>query len=166
MTAPSTTPSPTPSTKPIIVVASVCRICGQSSGNFWYSVTKTSDGRGSTRSDIPVITQIVGDQQHGRLVGHPEVLQDRPQFLARELVERAEGFVEQQHTRLMDQRAAQIGALKHAAGELPGKTAAEALEADLLQQRIGLVAELGLAEFSKLRAKRLDDLERQHDVPL
>ena len=57
MTAPSTTPRPTPSTKPIIVVASVCRMCGHNSGNFWNSVTNTCDGRGSTRSDIPVITQ-------------------------------------------------------------------------------------------------------------
>ena len=66
------------------------------------------------------LAQIVRHQQHGRLVGDPEILQDRPQLLARELVERAEGLVEQQHARLMDQRAAQIGALKHAAGELPG----------------------------------------------
>ena len=65
------------------------------------------------------LAQIVRHQQHGRLVRHPEVLQDRPQLLARELVERAEGLVEQQHARLVDQRAAEIGALKHAAGELP-----------------------------------------------
>ena len=75
------------------------------------------------------------------------VLQDRPQFFARELVERAERLVEQQHARLVDQRAAQIGALQHAAGELPGIAVAEALEADLLEQRIGLVAELGLAQL-------------------
>ena len=112
------------------------------------------------------LAQIVGHQQHGRLVRDPEILQDRPQLFARELVERAKGLVEQQHARLMDQRAAQIGALKHAAGELPGIAAAEPLEADLLQQRVGLVAEFGLAQFSELRTERLDDLERQHDVPL
>ena len=112
------------------------------------------------------LAQIVGDQQHGRLVRHPEVLQDRPQLLAGELVERAERLVQQQHARLMDQRAAEIGALEHAAGELPGIAAAEALEADLLQQRVGLVAEFGLAQFAELRAERLDDLQRQHDVPL
>ena len=66
----------------------------------------------------------------------------------------------------MDQRAAQIGALEHAAGELPGIAVAKTLEADLLQQRVGLVAEFGLAKFSELRTKGFDDLERQHDVPL
>ena len=81
-------------------------------------------------------------------VRQPELLQDRPQLLARELVERAEGLVEQQQARLVDQRAAEIGALKHAAGKLPGKFAAKSLEADLLQQRMGLVAELGLPRFS------------------
>ena len=57
MMAPSTTPSTTPSTKPIMVVASVCRMCGHSSGNFCTSVTMICDGRGSTRSDMPVIRQ-------------------------------------------------------------------------------------------------------------
>ena len=75
---------------------------------------------------------------------HPELLQDRPQLLARELVERAERLVEQQQARLVDQRAAEIGALQHAAGKLPGIAAAKALQADLLQQRIGLVAEFGV----------------------
>src|SRR3954469_7664471 len=97
-------------------------------------------------------------QEDSRPVGHPEALQDRPQFLAGELVERAEGFVEQEQARLVDQGAAEIGALKHAAGELPGIAAAESLEADLLQQDIGLVAELGAAQLSELRAIRLDDL--------
>ena len=86
------------------------------------------------------LAQIVGHQQHGRLMQHPELLQDRPQLFAGELVQRAERFIEQQHPRLVDQRAAQIGALKHAARELPREAARKALEADLLQQRIGLVA--------------------------
>ena len=96
------------------------------------------------------LAQVVGDQQHGRLVRDPELLQDRPQFFARELVERAERLVEQQQPRLVDQRAAQLGALQHAAGELPGIVVAEALEADLLQQRLGLVAEFGLALAAEL----------------
>ena len=32
-------------------------MCGHRIGNFWNSVTKTCDGRGSTRSDMPVIRQ-------------------------------------------------------------------------------------------------------------
>ena len=73
------------------------------------------------------------------------VLQDRPEFLAGELVERAERLVEQQQARLVDQGAAEIGALEHAAGELPRVFAGKALEPDLRQQRMGLVAEGGLA---------------------
>jgi len=40
-----------------MVVTSVCTICGHRIGNFSNSVTKICDGRGSTRSDMPVITQ-------------------------------------------------------------------------------------------------------------
>src|SRR3979490_3184041 len=57
MIAPSTTPSATPRTKPAMVVASVWMICGHNSGNFVTSVAMICDGRGSTRSDMPVIRQ-------------------------------------------------------------------------------------------------------------
>ena len=40
-----------------MVVASVWMMCGHSTGNFATSVTKICDGRGSTRSDMPVIRQ-------------------------------------------------------------------------------------------------------------
>src|ERR1700710_2132735 len=57
MMAPSTTPSATPSTKPAMVVASVWTMCGHRIGNFCTSVTRIWDGRGSTRSDMPVARQ-------------------------------------------------------------------------------------------------------------
>src|SRR5262245_46514071 len=57
MMAPSTTPSATPSAKPSMVVASVCKMCGQRIGNFWISVVKICEGRGRIRSDMPVIRQ-------------------------------------------------------------------------------------------------------------
>ncbi|OKO69062.1 hypothetical protein AC628_34325 [Bradyrhizobium sp. NAS96.2] len=65
-------------------------------------------------------------------------MKDPPQLLAGELVERAERLVEQQHARFVDQRAAQIGALEHAAGKLPGIAAAKRFQSDLLEQRIVL----------------------------
>ena len=76
--------------------------------------------------EIAGLLQIVGDQQHGRPQLRSTVLHDRPQFLAGELVERAERLVEHQKLRIVDQRAAQRGALQHAAGELPGMLVAEA----------------------------------------
>ena len=49
-----------------------------------------------------------------------EVADHAPELLAREGVERAERLVEHQQLRLVDERAAERGALLHAAGELPG----------------------------------------------
>src|SRR5262245_45627717 len=46
-------PSATPSTKPSMVVASVCRMCGHSTQNFATKVSNTCDGRGRIRSDMP-----------------------------------------------------------------------------------------------------------------
>src|SRR6266446_1593350 len=63
----------------------------------------------------------------------------------------------------MDQCAAERGALLHAAGQLPGKTLAEAVEPDGLEQRIGLAA-IALLLASELAAVRLDDLEREEHV--
>lgn len=112
------------------------------------------------------LTQVMRDQQHGRPVRHPQILHDRPEFLAGELVERSEGLVEQQQARFMDQGAAEIGALQHPARQLPGIMLAESLEPDLIEQGISLVAERTATLAAILRTIGLDDLERQHDVLL
>ena len=52
-------------------------------------------------------------------------------------VERAERLVHQHDLGIVHQRAADRGALLHAAGELPGQLLLEALEPDQLQQRLG-----------------------------
>ena len=91
------------------------------------------------------LLQVVRDEQHGRLPRDPEVLHDRPQFLAGELIERAERLVQHQELRIVNQRAAERGALHHAAGQLPGILVAEAVEPDLLEQRVDAIAEFGLA---------------------
>jgi hypothetical protein len=77
-----------------------------------------------------------------------QVAQRAPQLLAREGVERAEGLVEQQHLGLVHQRAADAGALLHAARELPRELVLVAAQAHALQQlarALGLVLGLRLA---------------------
>jgi hypothetical protein len=56
------------------------------------------------------------DQHHGDAARGMQVADDAPQFLAGEGVERTERLVQHQQLRLVDQRAAQRGALLHAAG--------------------------------------------------
>ena len=119
---------------------------------------------GDAVGQIAGLAQVVRDQDDGRLPRHPELLHDRPQLLARELVERAERLVEQQELRIVHQRAAERGALQHAAGELPGIFVAEAREPDLRQQRVGAVAEFGVALGAILLPERRHDLQRQHHV--
>ena len=94
----------------------------------------------------------------------PQILHDRPQFLARELIERAERLVEHQKLRIVDQRAAERGALHHAAGQLPGILVAEARKADLREQCFDAVTELGLVLGAILLPERRHDLQRQHHV--
>ena len=60
----------------------------------------------------------------------PELQQLLVELVAHDLVERAERLVHQQQLRLERQRAGDRGALLHAARELPGILALEALEID------------------------------------
>ena len=75
----------------------------------------------------------------------------------------AEGLVEHQELRLVDERAAERGALLHAAGELPGILVALALEPDLGEQRLGPGDVLGPVA-AQARAVGLDDLQGQQQV--
>ena len=79
--------------------------------------------------------QLVRHQDHGEAALGPEIAQHAPELLAGEGVERGEGFVEQQQLGLVDQRAAERGALLHSAGELPRKPQLVAVEADRAEQR-------------------------------
>src|SRR5262249_44393789 len=85
-------------------------------------------------------SQIVRDQDHGEAELLPQVAQHAPQFLACEGIERGERLVEHQQRGLMDQCATERDALLHAARQLPGKTLAEAVEPDGLEERAGLAA--------------------------
>ncbi len=92
-----------------------------------------------------------------------QVADHAPQFLAREGVERAERLVQHQQLRLVDQRAAQRGALLHAAGQLPGIFAAEAAEPDRGEQVLG-ARDIFRLVAADLAAMRLHDLQRQQQV--
>ena len=92
------------------------------------------------------------------------VLEREPPFLAGEVVERAERFVEQKQIGLVDQCATQVGALHHAAGQLPGVLVGEVDQPDLLQQCIDPVAILAGPLGAKVALEGRDDLQRQHHV--
>ena len=68
------------------------------------------------------LAQVVRHQHDGDLARRVQVADHAPQLLAREGIERAERLVEHQQFGLVDQRAAERGALLHAAGELPRDT--------------------------------------------
>src|SRR5262245_5612872 len=63
----------------------------------------------------------------------------------------------------MDDRAAEIGALLHSAGKLPGKLAAELSETHCGEELLGL-CDISGAIAADQSLVRLDDLERKHDV--
>ena len=109
------------------------------------------------------LAQVVGDEADGDLARGVQVADHAPQLLAGERVERAERLVEHQQLRLVDQRAAERGALLHAAGQLPGIFVALAAEADRGQQVFGARDVFG-APAAHFAAVRLDDLERQQQV--
>ena len=68
------------------------------------------------------LAQVVGDEDDRDAARRVQVADHAPQLFAREGVEGAEGLVEHQQLRLVDERAAERGALLHAAGELPRDT--------------------------------------------
>ena len=70
---------------------------------------------------------------------------------------------EQQHLQLVDQRAAETGALLHAARPLPREFVFTAAGADALQQLARLLGVLGIARAEPV-AVGFDDLERQQHV--
>src|SRR6056297_4210853 len=74
--------------------------------------------------------ELVGDENARERFFLLELVHRLPEVLAVEGVERPEGFVENEHLGLMDERAAERGALAHAARKLRGPLVLEALETD------------------------------------
>src|SRR5688572_4870467 len=99
--------------------------------------------------------KVVCDEHHRHLARRLQVAQRLPQLFAGKRVERPERLVEEQDLGLVNERAADRGALLHAARELPGVLLGEARETDGFEQRARLRRVLLLR---KLAAIRLDDL--------
>src|SRR5262245_13411329 len=75
-------------------------------------------------------TQIVRNQDHRWPARHPQLLHRQPQFLAREHVEGTERLIEHQQRWLVNKCAAELRALLHGAGELPGMLVLVTFQAD------------------------------------
>ena len=86
---------------------------------------------------------VVGDEDEGDPDLALDPLELELHLLAQLEVERAERLVEQQHLRLVDDRARQRDPLALAAGELERLAVAEAGEADHLERRLGAAPPLG-----------------------
>src|SRR5216683_4762560 len=127
------------------------------------------DAAGAAAHDIDRVgekdrlAQIVRHQHAGEALFQPQRLHDAPQFLAREGVEGAERLVEHQQLRLVDQRAAEVGALLHAARELPRELFGKIGEPHRVQKlhRARLVFGAMPAETALVR---LDHLHGQQDI--
>ena len=97
-----------------IARARQCRSCARPGcGPGRADITKMRSAR-NTASRRSWVTSTIGD-----LARRMQVADHAPQLLAREGVERAERLVQHQQFRLVDQRAAERGALLHAAGQFP-----------------------------------------------
>ncbi|MNT13424.1 hypothetical protein D3C72_1483940 [compost metagenome] len=102
---------------------------------------------------------VMGDEHAGHVQFIVQAAQPAAQLLAHLGVERAEGFVEQQHLGLHRQRAGQRDALALAAGQLRRVAVGQPVELHQLQQRTHLVADL---RFARALGARLDAQAEGH----
>ena len=77
----------------------------------------------------------MGDEDHGHLPPLPDAQQFQAHFLPRQGIQRAEGFIHEQHPRVLQQRPADGHALLHAAGQLARQPVLEAGQSGGRQQR-------------------------------
>ena len=82
----------------------------------------------------------MGDQQRRGALFHPDPLQLDVHASAQNLIEGAEGLIQQQHRRIGHQRTGNCDALTHAAGKLPRSRILEALQADQRDQPVDPIA--------------------------
>ena len=98
----------------------------------------------------------VGDEGDGLSGLHPDLLDEKVHFIARECVEGAEGLVHQKHRGIDRQASHDRGALLHAARQLPRKLVLETRQADAVEELVDPLP------FRRLAL----DLEGQLDVLL
>jgi hypothetical protein len=92
------------------------------------------------------LVDLMGDEQRGSLGAREDLQQFHLHEFARLRVERRERLVEQQELRLHRERARDIDALAHAAGELVRIVLGKAAQPDELDQRARPLPALGLGE--------------------
>ena len=119
---------------------------------------------GSPRHDDDLIgqkhafAQIMGDQQTGKGLGLAQIVHGAPQILAGEGVQRAKGFVKDQHIGLVDDRPTQAGALAHAPRQFRRALVGKAGQPHQIKQLMGALGRLGLGH------RGFHDLHRQQHV--
>jgi hypothetical protein len=107
---------------------------------------------------------VVGDEDAGDVQFVMQAAQPAAQFLAHLGIERAEGFVQQQHARLHGQRAGQRDTLALAARELRRIAVGQPVQLHQLQQALDLLADDRLrGRCARLHAQAEGDvLEHRH----
>ncbi len=153
MTAPSTTPSATPSTKPTMVVASVCTMCGHRIGNFWNSVATICDGRGSIRSDMPVIRQNSSQATKNNTISPADqafCLISTSDMVRRSLLRGAAARIDDEGTQLLIERRrspARRSSRRCAAGRSSTRRSSRMRPGRALITQMRLAEEAGLAQI-------------------
>jgi hypothetical protein len=95
----------------------------------------------------------VGDEEDGHGLGEPEGAEVVVEAVSGELVEGAEGLVEEEEARARDEGAGEGGAHAHAAGELGGEAVDGVPEADVGEGVAGDVAALGGGDIGELEGQ-------------
>jgi hypothetical protein len=143
-----------------------CRECARPGNCDWAPMDDAArplahhmHGIGQERS----FPQIMCDQNGREALPQPEVLEDLPKVFLREGIQCRKRLVQHEELRLVNDRSAEIGALLHAAGELPGEACAELAETDGLQQLLHPRFEkFSISPHAALEG--FNDLQRQHHI--
>ncbi len=91
-------------------------------------------------AEVEAFGQVVGDHEYGQFRLAPQLQQQVMHVLANAGVERAEGFVQQQHAGFHDQCLSDRQPLLHATGQLRWVLVQRVAQTDFSQQLRGLLA--------------------------
>src|SRR5690606_9352990 len=128
----------------------------QIDGDGFHEAARTRRKHHDHVAQVYRLGNAVRDEQHGILGFHPDALQLEVHLVAREGIERPEGFIHQQQAGVVDQGAANGRTLAHAARQFARIAVPEIAQAHQVEQMIDLVGVV-------LRPL-LGELDRQQDV--
>ena len=115
------------------------------------------------------LAHVVGDEEDRQALLAPEALDLVVQQVAGHRVERAEGLVHEHDVGALGERSSQLDPLTHAAGQLVGELALEALEVVLIaatfDQDVSLVF-LDDGVFSLVKGQKTSGLEMKNFSPM